>query len=424
MKKDEKQTRDEKGDIKFGDYKFDWERSNWWRYTYVFHYYCESRKHHIPYFDLFDHDDEKLVEARKEKGFTEVSLYHMPEKPPYDFYIRYNNWQLGILVKYFKEVFDERAFIDGYQPQNKYCRLILPKNIHFEILNVINDNKLLPIRDLILEIIATAQYKYVDGGIAFWNDPENQKIITAAKKETTKVIRLIEKIDDKAWLNGRNAKRPAQLSYVNFVFQDESIRINHPWLSKEFIEHFKEHYNNLAYKNWQIDLSRYPERFDENIQTRQFKYRLAISLYNLLSKEGFFTTKKKLYPNDLLLCIAKIIEFSLIPVGSFDDPDEIKIKHIRNWLTRKELQEAITYLDVLPNKERLLKYFDEHFINYAGDSKRADALFIAMYLGKRFEIPHLIIDLAHLAQIMKSWHFLIGHRFPMLVKYYRTTNSS
>ena len=36
----------------------------------------------------------------------------------------------------------------------------------------------------------------------------------------------------------------------------------------------------------------------------------------------------------------------------------------------------------------------------------------AFTLGKRFDLPHLTVDLVHLAQVMRSWHFLIGHRFP------------
>ena len=60
-----------------------------------------------------------------------------------------------------------------------------------EILNVINDFELLDIRNLLLEIIATAQDTYISD-VVFWERPESQKLITTAKKETAKAIQVIE----------------------------------------------------------------------------------------------------------------------------------------------------------------------------------------------------------------------------------------
>jgi len=137
-----------------------------------------------------------MEKAKQDPEFFEKQLYWTPDHPPYDFFIRYHNWQLGLLVEFFKEVFEEKAFLHGYQPSNKYYRVILPKTKHDEIINCINDFELLPIRDLLFEVIAIAQDNYVEH-IAFWERPEMQKLVTSAEKETQKAIQIIEKLDEK-----------------------------------------------------------------------------------------------------------------------------------------------------------------------------------------------------------------------------------
>ncbi|MBK6523979.1 MAG: hypothetical protein IPG08_17665 [Sphingobacteriaceae bacterium] len=167
MNKENPKRRDEKGDIK-SDYKIDWQKIREDRFTYVFRYYDEDKKHYFPHFGLFSALDEALEKAKKDSNFYEKQIYWTPNHPPYDFFIQYHNWQLELLVEYFKEVFEERAFMDGYQPAHKYFKIILPKTLHDEIINCINDFELLPIRDLLFEVIAVAQDKYIDD-VAFGN---------------------------------------------------------------------------------------------------------------------------------------------------------------------------------------------------------------------------------------------------------------
>lgn len=316
---------------------------------------------YVPYFDLFSKTDNRMESARANPDFCEVTLYKSPDKPPYDFSIQYHNWQLRLLVKFFKEVFEERAFIQGYQPSNKFFRIILPREIRDNISNFINDFNLLQIKDLIYEIIATAQEKYIED-IAFWERPENQKIIKTAEKESKKAIEVLDRIDDKKWLRGESKKHP-ELVHVSFAFQDGTIKIEHPWLAKEFIEHFQKYYDDLAFKSWRKDLERYPNRFESHAKGLEFKYRLAKSLYNMLTESKQFNLNVgEPYPNRLMLCIARILEFCLIPVGSFDETEDVKIKHIRNWLKRKDIEESIVAAPMVPDKERLLKYFELKFI--------------------------------------------------------------
>ena len=406
MAKKKAVKRNDKGDIIGEHKKFDMCKLRQSLNTYVFHYYDEQRQLYRPYFNLFHKHDEDIEKATHDPDFFERQLYWTPEHPPFDFYIHYHNWQLGLLVEFFKEVFEERAFIDGYMPQHKYFRVILPKPLYYEIMNCINDFELLQIRDLLFEVISIAQHKYIKD-IAFWEKPENQELITSAKKETQKVIDILEKTDHDKWLREEmESKMPPKLSYINFVFSDGAIRINHNWLAGEFIKCFKDQYENMHYKNWRIDLARYPERFEENIHDKSFKYRLVKSLYNLFTEADFFkVTKKEPTPNKLMLCIAKLVEFCLIPVASPDELDEIKVKNIRNWLKRKELKEDLTYAEVPINEKRLRKYFSPDLLPISKQPIRVNSIWLGFFLSKRFNIEHLRDDLIHIA------HFL-DNRFP------------
>ena len=319
-------------------------------------------------------------------------------KPVSNVQLRDAHLQLGLRVLYFKEVFEEHAFEDGYEPQHKYVRLHIPSDIHSEILNVINDFELLHIRNLLLEIIATAQDTYISD-VVFWERPESQKLITTAKKETAKAIQVIEQasLNSEPFNKFKGKVRP-QLDHINFVFNTGAIKLEHQLLAGEFIEHMKRTYDDMFFKDWKKELARYPLGFEENAYKSKFKYRLAKSYYNLFTKAKFFNVKKEEpYPNRLMLCIAKLIEFSLIPVGDLNETDEIKVKHIRNWLTRNDLEPKITFAKVPANLERLKNYFEPNFIDIANELKRADAISVAIYICDRFQIPELLPDFIHIA---------------------------
>ncbi len=411
MEKKEQPKRDEKGDVKFDMGEVDWKKIRQSEYTYVFRYYDEKKNYYFPYFGLFSSADERMAEAKKDAEFFETKLYLTPDHPPYDFFIHYHNSQLQMRVEFFKEVFEERAFLEGYQPSHKYYKIILKKSKYNEIINCINDYCLLPIRDLLFEVIAIAQHKYVET-VAYWEKPEMQKLINTAEKETQKAIEVVGKLDTTAWERGeQGAKPPPELKYINFVFNDGAVRIEHNWIAREFIEHFKKYYESLHYKDWRMDLERYPDRFEENIKQQQFKYKLAKSFYNLLTKTGFFkVSKQQPTPNHLMNCITKLIEFCLIPVADTDELDEVKIKIIRNWIKRNELQPAVTYAEIPADKKRLLKYFEKDLINITDDIKRADAISIAYYLSQRFKMDHLFNDFVHIAQALREYTSHIGHQ--------------
>jgi len=390
--------------------KFDWKNFQRERFTYRWQYYHEKYKRYFAYSDDFLYQ-EGLLKDEDPVECIEVSLYKSPKKPPYDFYIKYSNWQLSLRVEFFKEVFEERAFEQGYQPQTKYSRIIVPPSTYRDILNFANDFELLHIRDLIVELIAIAQDIYIKD-VVFWEQPENQKLITTAEKETAKAIQIIEQagVDPKSWKNFEG-QVPPELDHIKFVFNTGTIKLEHKWLAQEFVEHTMRHYDDMHYKDWKKELSRYPARFEENAHKAKFKYRLANSYYNLLTKAQFFKVgKKKPYPNQLMLCIAKLIEFSLIPVGDWADTDDVKIRHVRNWLKRTDLEPKITYVELPADLERLKKYFESHFIDMASANKRVDTISVAFFICTRFDIPDLLPDLLHIATCIKETNWLIGHQ--------------
>jgi hypothetical protein len=170
----------------------------------------------------------------------------------------------------------------------------------------------------------------------------------------------------------------------------------------------------MHYKDWRLELARYPDRFEDNIRKQQFKYKLAKSLYNLLTQTKLFkVTASQPFPNRLRLCIAKLLEFCLIPVADDTELDEIKIKKIRNWLKRNELEPALTHAEIPANKGRMLKYFESDFVNLVQDVKRADAISLGFFLGKCFNIDHLVPDLVHIAASLKEGSWLRGHQMFM-----------
>lgn len=405
------QQRDELGNVVFKLTPEDRERIRRSQYTYVFRYYDEKKKHYFPHWGLFSSADAGMVEARKDPEFLEVELYAMPDKPPYGFFIRHHNGQLGLLVNFFKEVFEEQAFLEGYMPDHKFSRVILPKKRYEEIMNAINENGLLPIRDLIFEVIAIAQDKYIED-IVFWEAPERQKIINEAPDAARQAIKALEKLDDGPFLRGEaDAKVPLELKGIRFIFSDEAVKIDHPWMAKQVLQDFKRALEEMPYRDWRKELERWPDRFEELIRKGQYKYMLTWSLYNLLTQTKLMkVTQEEPFPNAVMLCIARILEFCLIPVGKEGELDTIKIRHVRNWLSRKELESVPTEVEVNPDMKRLQKYFEKEFIEMPNNIKGLEGFRVAVYLTKRFDIGPFVADLTQIAQALIDIRWLITNQ--------------
>mgnify|MGYP003607072534 CR=1 FL=1 len=381
-------------------------------YTYIFKYYDKETTSYYPLVNWYAATEEEIeLNKKAAPGLIERKLYCMPEGPPYDSYIRSHNFQLGLLTEFFSDLFEEHTLQHGVQPDHKYYNVILSRSKNDEIMNCIDLYGLLTITDLLFEVISIAQNNFTKD-IRFWEQPKMQKLVSSAEKETKKVFSLLDKFykkDPKQFTS--KTKRQSELLRINFVFNDETIKIEHNWLAKEFIDHFKNHYNQLPYKNWRLDLARYPEGFEDNFRKQQFKYNLAMSLYNLFTQNGFFkVTKSKPTPNNVMLCIAKILEFCLIPVAAEGELDEIKIKKVRNWLDRNVNHNEIVFPQIISNKVRLLKYFEPQFVNLTNKIEKPEVINIGNFIGKRFKIEKLIPDLIHIAHSLIISNSIVGHQ--------------
>lgn len=404
LEKDQEGKND--GSSKFDSYQ--WQIN---QFTYEWQFYSEKHELYFKHTDDLLYEKGAIFEGQKRSKCVEVQLFKSPEKPRGDFHIRYTNWLLYLRVKFFKEVFNERAFVEGFLPQHKFKKLVIPQDIYFEILNVINEFDLLHIRDLLLEVIASAQEIYIRD-VAFWEIPENQKLITSAESETAKAIKVIEQsgVDIKSW-RGPEDKFSHELDHIKFVFNTGTIKLEHKWLAREFVESMKRAYDERYYKDWKKDLARYPARFEENAHKSSFKYRLAISYYNLFSEEKFFEIPEGVHStNKLLRCITKLLEFSFIYVSDKYEPEYIKIKSTKNWLKRNIIEPNLTYAEVPADLEKLEKYFDLNFLEMANAIKRTDAISIAFGITHRFDIPDLLSDFAHIASCIKEANWIIGHQ--------------
>ncbi|WP_035694524.1 hypothetical protein [Flavobacterium soli] len=378
------------------------------KHTYVFKEYSDKIRHFIPIYNKNSGKQYPISKANEVLEVFELELYRSPEKPPYDNFIQQTNRQLGLLIEYFGDVFHDRSAEHGVVPSHTYYKIILPKKTYYKIMEVINDNGLLQIRDLIFEIIAIAQQNYTDD-IVFWEMESSKKLITTAPKESAKAIEILTKANPLNLLDPAN--KGSRLEGINFLFNDAVIKIEHEWLAGEFIEHFKEHYNNLLFKDWKKDLERYPLRFHENKDKLNYRFKLAISFYNLFIETGLFKIEKEVRtPNVLMTCIAKLMGFCLINVFKDGDSDTEKSKVVRNWIRRSNFRRVLPYQNIKADMVKLEKYFPRNFLGLGEDIKRADAISAAMYFSKRFGLENIGPDLAHLYQCLVQVNFYIGHQ--------------
>lgn len=407
--------RNAKGDIEFEDYKFDHERYRWWRYTYVFHYLDKINEIYRPFFDIVRFEESSLTDAKVDADYCEIILFRTPDLPPFDFSIQYHNWMLGLYTEYFKEVFDIRAFRQGFMPSFEYFRIILPKHLYADICNFINENELLHVKDLILHIISVAQ-NIVTEEVGFWNRPEQIKRVNNIHKETSKLIDLIKTVTEESRM-GENKNLPSpELLHINFCFENKTIKISDPWVCKEFVELFKEKYDTIGYHDWQKELKRLPGSFEEHRKMQKFKERFAKALQNFFVKGEIFKQGIVGTPNKLMVVIAKIIEYSLLEIGNSKTLEVDKIRIVRNWVKRNEVREDITFIKVPVNKNILCKYFEKDFIESEQEIKRADTIEIGYYICMRFDCMHILSEIIHIVSCLKEVGHWYGHQLNVYEK--------
>jgi len=392
--------RDEKGDIINPKMPSSADLYFWWSQTGMINSYDNIYFH--PNLAVYGFQKVQSELSRQFPKFQLIELYDTPDDDPNDLILNKNNWLLKFLFNNFKEIFDFPASFDNTFPVHKYHRVIVDKKIYNEINSFIVDYNLSNIHDTIIEIIAIAQDKY-KFEIDLYGDEKYQGDIKSAKKEANTLIEIIDRICP----DFLPAEYNNPLSHISFIFQDKTIKLKNSMLITHFVRNAIEQMNDDVYKNWKLHLQNFHKVFHYTEIKDNFKYMFAKSLYNFFIKGKFFANKSKAtYPDDLMRCISKIIEFSLIPLNSKDETiDENVPRIIRNWIIRKELKESPVFLKLPANKEVLLKYFEPSFINLTGDLKKAYALNLAQYINIRFDIPGLIPEFAHIIQCLVDGHF-------------------
>jgi hypothetical protein len=380
------------------------------RFIYVFQYKIVKDKFtfYRPFCELL-YDDENIVKYEYVKPCVHIKLYEMPDEPPYDKQIKEHNYLLSLRLKYFSEVFQETSYKQGHLPQSNFFTVILPKETYDGICELIDSNGLTRYKDLIFELICTAQDKYTSD-IYNWDTPEYQKIIRTADKEANKVIDIIQRSGADTKLIMNVLVELVNLPKVKFQFDKDPVTLEHPWLIRDFIDGVKKQYDGYPLGNYEKELKRYSSRFEDIKKADSFKYMLAKSLYNLIMENKLMSFEAGVKtPQNVMVFIYKFLEYCEIEVGSEGDSESEKARHIRNWLERNELNPSIKYLEIPADKELLSKYFPSPFLSVADDMKRADVISIAFFIVEKFDIPDLFPDLVHIAACIKGNHF-IGHQ--------------
>lgn len=264
----------------------------------------------------------------------QVELFKIPDQGPIDFYWKYSSWQENLLGDYFQEAFEEWAFHENAKLKDLFTLLIIPKNIYFEILNKINDFELLHIKDLLLESIAISQY-IITNDLAFWNAPENKKLIETAFVDTREAIKVIERsgVHHKDIQSMIDNPSPGLLS-ITFAFKDKSkIKIENKWLADEFVEHFMRYYDEFSNREWRDNLADFPNRFNRKQAKLSFQKLIVKAYHKLFSENNWFESKEGTkYPSIMMRCIACMLEFSLLPISEVGSSDFRKGKNIAQLL--------------------------------------------------------------------------------------------
>ncbi|HYG37126.1 MAG TPA: hypothetical protein VD908_00845 [Cytophagales bacterium] len=412
------QNRDFKGDRIF---KYDFTSSDikWSMKTFVFHYYEAERDLFLPEFGLDSKSVEKIKKAELNLDYSILELYPIPEGINPGLLLRKFTVEKGYLLKYFKDVF---TFLYE-QSEPNFERVILSKKKKNEILNLLNDYQLLNLSDLIIKIIALAQYRYVSE-IYFWRSSEMQLLINKAEKASEQAIDVIDKVTSTEWIRNHKLKKPKELERIEFVFEDTILKVEHSLLCRELVESLKESYNRKSLNDWRLQLSSFAYNFSQDSFKDNFRNWLAIGLYDLLVTEGFFIIKGSPMPHKLLNFIASILEFSLVKVGGKNAADSDKARNVKNYIqrNRKDAPKKFILAGTPFNKHDLLVYFEKDFIDLIDDENSKQSENIASYVAKRFNVKGLMPVLKLIAQGLFNVNSRYGYHFDMINNNYSNYN--
>jgi hypothetical protein len=384
----------------------------WWDSIHFFLEWYEEGNGAYPCFRVNLMESDTITDALNNPDFYKLDLFKFDvenrgahDRPRFNL--------LGQMsyeyVLYFKEVLEIRSVQDGYMFFFDLDKIGLPKNKYEEIMQVLNKYELVHIKELIFYIIAKAQ-DYYNEKVIHLESKECKDQIFNIEKEVSKAIDLIERTASDYYDGYELTKENEDILRINFVLANRTIQIKDTYLTSDIVKGFKKSYAEGYYKNWKLQLKLVPFSFQDDRRRLQFKYLYAIALYNFLTKAGHVKLKSEPYPNSLMECICRLLEFTLIKVGKPDSEIQEKIKTVRNWITKHELKESIVSQEINPDFQKLEKYFDYDFIHCVSETKKADVLKHGLSICLMFKIQPLQNEIIHIVACLQEWQWRVSQQ--------------
>lgn len=297
-------------------------------HTYLFRYYDpKAFAPYLPYYNWFDAEGGDDSVPHRDKDFLDVQLY--TDKQPYTDARSRKVYFQQLLSDHFSAAFGT-ATITGKD------WVFLPKRIYKEFRNLIEQFGLNEFADILLESICIAQ-EVLSNEIHYWEKSESQKIKKTARTDFETLIKVIEKIEQYN-MPGKIGQSPApKLTGISFQFEDQTYKIGNDFLLSEIGDILKPIAESWSPENWRNAAKAYAKSFDAYPFKNQFRQDLAYSFYTFLVERKLFQISNDTpTPNNLMLCIAKLLELSLVPTTEPNEPDSLKIRTVRNWIRRRK----------------------------------------------------------------------------------------
>lgn len=386
------------------------EVDRWWRLT---HFFFEWKEDSIyPCFDIKPFQKKTVDAATKNRNFYKLELFPLDieDLSIRDQWLNKMSWMENAFVHFFKEVFEIKSFEQGYHYSFDLCRIGLPKKKYEEIMAVITKFGLSDVSDLIFFIISKAQDFY-NNKVRYLENKDQVENRRNIEKQVDNAISLIERATSDHFQDLEKGDNTDKLLRINFAFgKKPSILIKDPVLTSLIIRDFKEGCNNGYFKDWKLQLQIMKYMYEEDKARSQFKFRFARALYNFLTQTALIKLEDNPFPNNVIECIYKLIEFSLIKVETKTDTESSKIKAVRNWVQDHTITPITTHEKIEPDLIKLYKYFDKEFIDSVDAIKRADSIKNGLSLCVQFKTELLQNEIIHIAACLKEWCWRVGQQ--------------
>lgn len=314
---------------------------------YIFQEFDDNLNDYIPVFKIISHGDESYERAKHDPDFIRINTFTNQgvfEKDMIPFKI-----QKILQHKYFWQPFDIpkplkppkkriRILINKTSRKNISSFLIvLNRNQYDNISSIISDHKLGEIRDLLFYLIARAQYLHITKH-QLYRETQKQNDAKNIRSELKKLSELLKRMELTAdYLSGKSDP-PSRIRGIKFLMNDKDVKINNHFIASLFISYFKEMRTKNFSDGWEDTIFDIENIFSDNLLKNKFKYELAIAYYKLLTAPLIAKNKYKTkYPDDLMTCIAKLLEASDISIGKDWQTDVEKGNLVRTWFINLNL---------------------------------------------------------------------------------------